>query len=488
MRPASGEYGAEDGTSYATAFDGFADVTWAATDTAGSVDAGDTLVVCGSFGAESTDGGGAIMLSVGASGTDNEPIIIDGDCSAQGDLSQAVIDPGNDADVNRGLYTAANTDIQLKNMLVRNVGGANETFATGVGVGANSTQHSTDVDILIDNVDVSGIGLSGLGEESDCMTLFGTDITVQNSTLADCWDDGIYVVGANPLIKDNTISVVSVGTDGGDCVQSTGATTLNNDGALLSGNSCDHSDKDAKQCYVLGEAGDSPTRSAVDNNCLLPIGATVSNGILITSGTATVARNYIVGGNAGIQANSGTLVTIAGNIVRKANQYGIRAGSSVTAATIANNSISETGQGTTDPVMAITSDVNTADHKIQNNSVNGSTGAGIDRQGTTAIESNNSVYGSTTTASLNCTSATCATESTTLDASGSTADPKYVGGPNPNTAEGFRLSASSPLRATGTYVGSLQDHGNRRFKFPPSIGAWEAAAGDAAESRTARGQ
>lgn len=66
-------------------------------------------------------------------------------------------------------------------------------------------------------------------------------------------------------------------------------------------------------------------------------------------------------------------------------------------------------------------------------------------------------------------------------------NPLLVGGSNPTNADGFRTKAGSPLRGAGTRVsGVTQDYGNRRFKFPPSIGAWEAASGDAAETRTAR--
>ncbi|MFH1559772.1 MAG: hypothetical protein ABIC19_04680, partial [Patescibacteria group bacterium] len=41
VRPSTDEYGAEDGTSYAAAFDGVSDITWAA------IDPGDTLYICG---------------------------------------------------------------------------------------------------------------------------------------------------------------------------------------------------------------------------------------------------------------------------------------------------------------------------------------------------------------------------------------------------------------------------------------------------------
>lgn len=64
-------------------------------------------------------------------------------------------------------------------------------------------------------------------------------------------------------------------------------------------------------------------------------------------------------------------------------------------------------------------------------------------------------------------------------------NPQFVGGPSITSAADAKLSATSPLRASGTYAGSLQDFDNRRFKFPPSIGAFEAGAGDAATARTA---
>ena len=45
VRPITAEYGAEDGSSYAAAFDGLGDITWGV----GGVQAGDTLKVCGTF-------------------------------------------------------------------------------------------------------------------------------------------------------------------------------------------------------------------------------------------------------------------------------------------------------------------------------------------------------------------------------------------------------------------------------------------------------
>lgn len=80
-------------------------------------------------------------------------------------------------------------------------------------------------------------------------------------------------------------------------------------------------------------------------------------------------------------------------------------------------------------------------------------------------------------------------EGTLTTGGNSTADPGFVGGLTPANAAGFRLSPSSPLRRAGTdlNLGNIQDHGNRAFMHPPSIGAWEAASGDESSARTAAG-
>lgn len=70
VRPLSGEYGAEDGTSYETAFDDFADITWGT----GGIVAGDTLYVAGTFTAAD--------LIVGTAGTAGNHITIRGDYPA----------------------------------------------------------------------------------------------------------------------------------------------------------------------------------------------------------------------------------------------------------------------------------------------------------------------------------------------------------------------------------------------------------------------
>lgn len=78
---------------------------------------------------------------------------------------------------------------------------------------------------------------------------------------------------------------------------------------------------------------------------------------------------------------------------------------------------------------------------------------------------------------------------TTGDESASlSTQPKWVQPLVPTSAQGFRLTAASPLRGVGydLNIGNIQDNGNRAFHHPPSIGAWEATSGDLATERTLR--
>ena len=62
VRPTSGEYGAENGLSWETAFDGFGDIEWP------SIGAGDTLYIAGGTYSES--------LTIGASGSPGNPVTV----------------------------------------------------------------------------------------------------------------------------------------------------------------------------------------------------------------------------------------------------------------------------------------------------------------------------------------------------------------------------------------------------------------------------
>lgn len=81
VRPNTGEYGTEDGSSAADAFDGFSDITWGV----GGVQAGDTLKYCETF---------RETLTVGGQGTSSADITITRECTDVG-LDDGVISGSN---------------------------------------------------------------------------------------------------------------------------------------------------------------------------------------------------------------------------------------------------------------------------------------------------------------------------------------------------------------------------------------------------------
>ena len=86
VRPATGEYGAEDGTTYAAAYDGFADVVWSG---AGIV-AGDTLRVV------TDDGPYYERMVIGVSGSAASRITITGWSNASSAAAYATVETSVD--------------------------------------------------------------------------------------------------------------------------------------------------------------------------------------------------------------------------------------------------------------------------------------------------------------------------------------------------------------------------------------------------------
>nr|NIM03587.1 hypothetical protein [bacterium]NIN92818.1 hypothetical protein [bacterium]NIO18773.1 hypothetical protein [bacterium]NIO73854.1 hypothetical protein [bacterium] len=74
VRPRTGEYGVEDGTSYETGWDGVNSIIWGE----GGVDVGDTLYVCGTFDRDG-EANPSALIDIKASGVEGHPITIRGD-------------------------------------------------------------------------------------------------------------------------------------------------------------------------------------------------------------------------------------------------------------------------------------------------------------------------------------------------------------------------------------------------------------------------
>lgn len=101
VRPVTGEYGAEDGTSYAAAFDGVSDIAW------GGISAGDTLYICGTFTRQ--DEQTTYLIVTDANGTSGNPITIRGDYGGDAGhlVSSLMVASGSFADEGDGSFSVS---------------------------------------------------------------------------------------------------------------------------------------------------------------------------------------------------------------------------------------------------------------------------------------------------------------------------------------------------------------------------------------------
>lgn len=105
---------------------------------------------------------------------------------------------------------------------------------------------------------------------------------------------------------------------------------------------------------------------------------------------------------------------------------------------------------------------NTTPNVLRNNVIVGDSGKCVDVDGSGAYltESHNAVFGCPTLV-----------EGFT-QTNGTNADPRFVGGANPTTAEGFKPFATSPLCGAGYPSPAKYDYEGIRFGNPPNIGAY----------------
>lgn len=455
VRPASGEYGAEDGTSYATAFDGFADVAWGV----GNVTTGDTLVVCGSFSTDSADGTSGAMLLIEAAG-----VIVDGDCSSQNDLSKAVLDGAGTQD--NGIYCVTNalcSGTVIRNFLVQNFD------IRGVYV-RNDLSTTLANNVTISNVDCANVvGL--IANIPQCFAVFGSGTTMSDVTADTVTDDAIHVEGDDLLLTDWRVvaPAYNAATDVGDCVQ----VATQADNTRIRNGYCDHTNAATKQCVIIqGDAGDDNAEIS-DVDCFYPETGNATNQTkpLYSSIANTIFKgNYVVGGYYGIWA-VGPSAVITGNILRGQELRGIDAVSTVTSGThlITNNTVSDV------PTCISLNGGASVTINIYNNSVNNCT-TGIAKGGSATIAHGTNAGYSNATAVNGCCSPLAVTT-----------DPALLGGTSPTTAEGFRPNcATTPLKDAGTYVGQIQDYTGRFFVQPVDIGAFACQGGTYRPGATAR--
>lgn len=454
VQPNTGEYGAEDGTSLATAFDGFADMAGSYA----SINAGDKVCYSGDFTTSDAQSSPTYLHYFNDAGSAGLPITLDGDCD--GDGVDASIDAG--ATISRVMQIADNNNLTIKNFELRN----------GTGRGLLLYNVATDVtdrgSIIVDDVyihDIVGDAVA-IGVDSR-----GIGFTVKNSTFEDIGEDGIYHKGSNFITTNNTLQRVSSDSTLGDCIQLSGAYQ----NFIMSGNYCDHRNTATKQCYIASVPTDAGY-GVVDNNiCLRPSGegtsATYGTYVETASGLSSITRNYYRGGRTAIQYLGAGTVDIRSNVsivldndVTTAARC-ISLGSSAGQTDIENNSCS----GGYDGIVSDSASVAI----IRNNAVANITNDCIDKK-STDLESYNGCYayggdlvsndGTPTTAGLNTV----------------TISPGWVGGNSPTSLSGFRLYPGSPLIGAGIRTSSYTDYLGRYFEYKPSVGAFTYGSRDIA--------
>jgi hypothetical protein len=460
--PIAGEYGTEDGASEANCFDGLADMAGSYA----SIAAGDT--VCYSDAAEFTatdaQGGTTYLHYFNDSGSAGNPIVLDGDCDADG--VRAVINAG--ATIQRAMQIADNNNLTIKNFELKNA------TARGLLLYNVATDATDRGAILVDNVyvhDVTG-GSSPNGIDSR-----GLGVTVQNSTVTDIGEDGIYHKGPNFTAYNNYIERISTAGALGDCIQ--------HDGAYLNftwrNNYCDHTNVASKQCFIASNPTDAGYGLVVGNTCLRPQaeGVTTTYGYYVetASGTSTIERNYYRGGRTAFQVLGAGAFVLRANIAAVLDRdsatdaRGLSIGASAGAVSAFNNTFWGGYEG-------ILSDSAVAG-SFRNNVITYTGDDCIDKESGDA-ESNNGLSFCGGDALSNDNTAGTATAAVTTN-------PRFLGGDTPTTAEGFKPDCiASPLKNAGTNVGQVQDFTGRFFDDQPDIGAFACQGGTPRTTPTAR--
>jgi hypothetical protein len=433
VRPASGEYGAENGTSYADAWDGFADVTQS------SPASSDTVYVCGDFTTADADTA-TVMLVINWT---NSGVILDGDCSAEGEPAMATLDGGGTHD--RGLDSSS---AGVASPTIRNINFVGFDVHAIIGQNAAS-QNWTIEDIACDGSSATGTCIRNL-------TAGATGWVIQDSSFANCSVDCIYT--ANPMtLRRVTGREWSVGGVEGDFLQSSNTSC---DGFVFEDVDIESS-KDIKQGIVANVCSDAA-------NVTITGGRFVKKGLSeddltgfvalffdSASGTVTANRIYSAGGRKSVFVTGGVSLVVRSSVFGETLAQNVHCGTSTTACTVENNSILGGSIGVDMQAAA-------AGGVARNNAIS-SSAIGISK-GASGTESYNGINSPDPCWSGGATAACAGTD---VEAA-----PAFLGGPNPTTAEGFKLKPSSPLCGAGTPTDAKYDYEEYRFGIPPNIGAF----------------
>jgi hypothetical protein len=219
VRDGGGSYGAEDGSTYANAFDGFADVS--------GLVAGDVLYICGTINRSSS-------WWPDFDGTATSRIVFDGDCYNGATPDPGIIDGGS----NQIHLIALGTDdyIEIRNLTIRNWQGhaAGASLYCGIKVEDSLGVYIHDNTIFSDGSGAA-IGIYVLGA-SDNGIISNNEIHTAFEGIR--FDDKSTVVANDFLITGNTVHDIKLyQPPNADCIQFLGTAGTNDySGTVISNN------------------------------------------------------------------------------------------------------------------------------------------------------------------------------------------------------------------------------------------------------------
>lgn len=466
--------GATNGTSLANAFAGWSDIP------GNTFVAGDVLCVVGELNSDTT-------MSFTDAGSAGNPIVIAGDCTE----GAGILDGNNTASpvLKLGEAGLAASYVRVRGLTVRD---SNPDTAVGECIRDSSLGAGGGYNEFID-LTVTDCGLYGLTMQKPSPTVDGGEYLYCGRTCIHVND-----LAVNPTIRNVTLHHINPNTTLGDGIAIIDTPSASN--VLIENNACywDYAGKE-KQCFIVGvSSGEVIIRENVFVN---RAGTTTNHAISVTAATnAYVERNYCDGFNACVthfsQATEGVdgAMYVRSNVA-KGSQYAALITTTVGTPTfyIDNNS----GAGLVNGLRATSS----VAHNIfaRNNAfrLDGTSGGdalyvGSNANSYTGSNNNFGPDAATFIENYECGGSTYNTAAAyvaacTQEAGTTSADPAFLGGTSPTTAEGFRPNcATTPLKDAGTYVGQIQDYTGRFFVQPVDIGAFACQGGTYRPSATAR--
>lgn len=496
VRPVTGEYGAENGTSYASAFDGFGGISWATTDTAGAVDAGDTLVVCGAHVGVTLQ-----LTTAQGEGAAGNPITLDFECASNAD--PATIDTAGAVDY--GVHLAAGVDyvtlirpvvfgvtttVSGEQALITSRDGTGIVLTNpttygntaGPGIRLRKCQQCTLTAPVSYRNGTHGILLPGDGSRN------ANNITITSPVVYGNVVAGIRIIGASAATDVQNVTVTDpVAYENGDGMYSILATNVQfvrqsarciaRDNANITGGGegygigiqqtvnsvvrgCSITNNRTDGVEVWGDASVSSTNARIEGNYIAGhtnpiVDESAGNGIECRTGYSTclISSNILVDNRKNLRlGNSPSGTSEATNNVLSGGLFNIRLVDSnepgtnaVTGWVVRNNAFSLTASG-----HHVSTDV--AAGNAVTFGVNAYAGSG-------QYLYNGVTYNEASWSAI---------ESTRLLWSNS----QFLGGRNPTTARGFQPRPTSPLCGAGTYLAGTDDFVGQKFEVPPPIGAW----------------